>query len=235
MTQRKNYWNRNYIILMLIMPIYMVQFQITIMNFQRPIATTYEVLLYQQDSTEVLDVDLLIGDNKVIEVEELSAPEETHEYTDEEKLVMCLSYAEAANQGVYGQKLVMETVRNRTESEKFPDTFSEVCLARKQFDVAKDDWIYLYGEKLEFDVITEEMQQAFDEVIAGSCDTEELLKQVAYEKGYTDEKYWKGGALYFSNLDEILKNSPEQYKDSNYDKIKVSVTIGNHTFWRYWG
>jgi uncharacterized iron-regulated protein len=88
---------------------------------------------------------------------------------------------------------------------------------------------------LDFDVITEEMQQAFDEVIAGSIDTEELLKQVAYEKGYTDEKYWKGGALFFSNLNMILENSPEQYEASRYDSIKVSVTVGDHTFWRYWG
>lgn len=252
MTLRENYWDRNIRALFLIAVTYMLQIQITIMSLPRPITITREVLLNPQEAQEVLEVqevqdtqeileDVQVKEEqhqRIIEVEELIAPEdteETPEYTEEEKLVMCLSYAEAANQGIYGQKLVMETVRNRTESERFPDTFSEVCLAKKQFDVVQNDWVYLYGEKLDFDVITEEMQQAFDEVIAGSIDTEELLKQVAYEKGYTDEKYWKGGALFFSNLNMILENSPEQYEASGYDSIKVSVTVGDHTFWRYWG
>jgi hypothetical protein len=190
-------------------------------------ATTYEIELYPQDTLDMID--------NVLEAKILENTQDIS-YSEEEQLVMCLSYAEAYNQGIYGQQLVMEVVRNRMQSERFPDTFSDVILANRQFAVVKNDCVCLYGKKLEFDeVITDDMKKAFDEVMAGSNDTEELLKQVAYEKGYTEEKYWKGGALFYSNLDTILEQNPEQYEASKYDSIKVSVKIGDHTFWRYWG
>jgi hypothetical protein len=237
MTLRKNYWNRERIALLLMVTslMYMLEIQITIMNLPKFETETTIVLLEEEsfeETSSVLEEENLGKPSRILEVKTLQAPEK--EYSDEEKLVMCLSYAEAYNQGIYGQKLVMETVRNRLEDERFPDNFDGVCCAARQFNTIKNGCAYTSWGKVDFDDdITDEMKKAFDEVMNGSLDTEELLKQVAYSKGLTDEKYWKGGALYFSNLDTIYNNSPDQY--SSYQKIQVYVKVGDHTFWRYWG
>lgn len=72
-----------------------------------------------------------------------STPEEStdiKEYTipisteDQNKLCK-LAFAEAGNQDVDGKALVMLVVLNRVESDKFPDSISEVIFARNQFSV----------------------------------------------------------------------------------------------------
>lgn len=158
--------------------------------------------------------------------------EVNYENDDEEakELVLCLTYAEAGIQGREGMKLVLETIRNRLYAEEFPDTLKEVCLDEGQFIPIENGVPHVNGEEITSEYITEEMKEIYEEVILeGSNETEELLKKAADAKGINDEKYWKGGALFFSNLDEI----PEEIK-SDYENIKVSVKVGRHTFWRYW-
>ena len=78
------------------------------------------------------------------------------------------------------------------------------------------------------------MEEVYQKVFVedDSNETEKLLQKEAFRKGLYSEKYWKGGALYFSNLDGV---SEEVYAKGRYDEIKVSVEIGGNTFWRYWG
>ena len=72
-----------------------------------------------------------------------STPEEStniREYaipisTEDQNKLCKLAFAEAGNQDVDGKALVMLVVLNRVESDKFPDSISEVIFARNQFSV----------------------------------------------------------------------------------------------------
>ena len=55
--------------------------------------------------------------------------------TEDRNKLCKLAFAEAGNQDVDGKALVMLVVLNRVESDKFPDSISEVIFARNQFSV----------------------------------------------------------------------------------------------------
>jgi len=57
------------------------------------------------------------------------------EYEDAQ-LLMRVAQAEAGNQGITGQWLVMCVVMNRVESEDFPNTIKEVVYQKNQFATA---------------------------------------------------------------------------------------------------
>lgn len=62
-------------------------------------------------------------------VEEWSCP-----LTDEEvKLIALLTMAEAESECEYGQRLVIDTVLNRMDSENFPDTVNDVVYQKNQY------------------------------------------------------------------------------------------------------
>ena len=64
-------------------------------------------------------------------------PQKTIEVTYEDaQLLMKVAQAEAGNQGITGQWLVMCVVLNRVESEDFPDTVYEVIYQEGQFSTA---------------------------------------------------------------------------------------------------
>lgn len=150
-----------------------------------------------------------------------------------EEFVLCTLIAEAANQEPYGQLLVLEVIWNRTQDSDFPYNEVEVCKDHGQFSCIQDGQPTSGGKPVTPEQITPEMREMHYQVTSeGSRETERLLKEEAQKQGLTDEKYWKGGALYFSNLDKV---TPEVYEANHYDRIQVSVKVGDHTFWRYWG
>ena len=51
----------------------------------------------------------------------------------EQEILLKVAYAEALNQDVEGKALVMLTILNRVNSDKFPDSIEEVVLAQNQF------------------------------------------------------------------------------------------------------
>lgn len=55
-------------------------------------------------------------------------------YTDDEIYLMALvTVAEAEGECEYGQRLVIDTILNRVDSEKFPDTVNDVVYQKNQF------------------------------------------------------------------------------------------------------
>lgn len=193
-----------------------------------------------QEVEEELNVDILIEEyaeripvkTQIFKyIHSLPVPEmpvqEEQVMTEEEIFALCTAYGEAAGEGIYGQKLVLETIRNRTQHYEFPDTLKAVCTDDGQFLAVQNGVPMLGDQPVTHENITEEMTETLSEVLAGSDETERLLKEVAEQKGITDPKYWEGGAVYFSNFDGIEDLS-------SYEKIQVSVKVGNHTFWRYW-
>ncbi len=126
-----------------------------------------------------------------------------------------------------------EVIRNRTKDPKFPNDVIEVCNQDGQFQTIQDGVpVDQKGNPIDLEIVPE-MEAVYQKVfVEESNETEKLLKAEAFRQGLYSEKYWKGGALYFSNLDGV---SEEVYAKGRYDEIKVSVEIGGNTFWRYWG
>lgn len=60
-------------------------------------------------------------------------------YTSEEiDLIALITMAEAEGECEYGQRLVIDTILNRLDSERFPDTVSEVVYQKNQFSCVSD-------------------------------------------------------------------------------------------------
>ena len=151
---------------------------------------------------------------------------------EEKRLIEAITYLEAGTKPS-NQILVAEVIRNRKRHPDFPDDTILVCNQKGQFETVKNGVpIKQNGDPIDMDSIPK-MDEVYQKVfVEDSNVTEELLKKEALRKGLYNEKYWKGGALYFSNLDAV---SEEVYAKGKYDNIKVCVKIGGNTFWRYWG
>lgn len=65
-----------------------------------------------------------------------SASEKAKEYSEDVKLIALFTVAEAEDEPEYGQRLVIDTILNRIDSEEFPNTASGVLYQRGQFSVA---------------------------------------------------------------------------------------------------
>lgn len=98
--------------------------------------------------------------NKSIIMENILKEKEEIVLTDEEiDLIALVTMAEAEGECEYGQRLVIDTVLNRLEHEKFPDTVSEVIYQPNQFTsmwgervkkcYVKDEIVKLVKEELE--------------------------------------------------------------------------------------
>ena len=80
------------------------------------------------------------------EVETVAAVEDIHygdpaglDFTDEEsQMLMKLAMAEAEDQGVIGKAIVMNVVKNRVDSDLFPNSIEEVIYQPKQFSPIED-------------------------------------------------------------------------------------------------
>ncbi len=93
------------------------------------------------------------------------------DFTDEEsQMLLKLAMAEAGDQGVIGKALVINVVKNRVESEDFPNSIEEVIFEPKQFSPIEDG--------------------RYDKAVP-DAECEEALEMVL--------NYWDGanGALYF--------------------------------------
>ncbi len=132
------------------------------------------------------------------------------------------------------QIAVAEVINHRKKHPDFPDDLIQVCDQKGQFTTIQDGIpVDQEGNPINMEVVPE-MEEVYQKVFVedDSNETEKLLQKEAFRQGLYSEKYWKGGALYFSNLDGV---SEEVYAKGRYDEIKVSVEIGGNTFWRYWG
>lgn len=65
------------------------------------------------------------------------------DFTDEEsQMLLKLAMAEAEDQGVIGKAIVMNVVKNRVDSELFPNSIEEVIFQPKQFSPIEDGRYY---------------------------------------------------------------------------------------------
>ena len=155
--------------------------------------------------------------------------------TKEEFNYLCkLVFAEAGDQGAVGQTMVANVVLNRVENGGFggKDIIS-VCTQPSQFSPVKNGVPCILNKQKKWIPVTDKMltdelkaavKFAFEKDL-----TIEPLKKTAEKLGIKDEKYWKGGALFFhapsACSEEALKNR---------ENIKVKFQHRGHIFYRIW-
>lgn len=123
-------------------------------------ATVYETYIYKYEETET-EAETAVETTPETEqmctdyvsawvepVSEVSEPETAAmtaaaAYTDDEMLLMRIAYAEAGNQGVEGQALVMRVILNRIADVTFPNTVYDVIFQTEQFAGAYADAFYI--------------------------------------------------------------------------------------------
>ena len=124
----------------------------------------------------------------------LEAPVKSFSATPEEIELLCaLTWAEARGEDDYGKRLVIDTVLNRVEHEKFPNTIREVVYARGQFSPAFDGSLNRgYGQ------ITEELRTLVKEELANRTNNEVIyFNAIRFMYG---RSLFKHGGHYFSAI-----------------------------------
>lgn len=139
-------------------------------------ATVYETYIYKYEEAETEsetaietapETEQMCTDyvsawvETVSEVSEVSEPETAAvAYTDDEVLLMRIAYAEAGNQGVEGQALVIRVVLNRIADGTFPSTVYDVIFQPEQFAGA-------YADAFNIAEIPDDTKQALELVKSG--------------------------------------------------------------------
>ena len=114
----------------------------------------------------------------IIEYNEPEYIEEELLYDELEYLAACVE-AEAGNQGLLGKQYVTDVILNRVDSDKFPDTITEVINEPQQFSVVSDGRI----DKV---IPTEETYQAIQLELENRLDDTILFfRTERYHIGYT--------------------------------------------------
>ena len=74
----------------------------------------------------------------MFEVEDTEEEIAEEEYQAELELLACLVYAEAGIEDLHGKQLVVDVVLNRVDSDRFPDTITDVIYEKNQFSTVTD-------------------------------------------------------------------------------------------------
>lgn len=170
-----------------------------------------------------LDFDLVPG--------EIAGGELRYNATESEReFLVFTTFAEAANQGFWGQVFVADVPINIALKDGKDLIY---VLTHYGFSPVKNGVpTYWNSEKkkrvpVTWDVIPQEVIDAVDLALRQDY-TEELLKKVADEKGL-DSSYYEGGALFFDNPDLIT----QQQRDAR-SQIKVRFKYRDQEFFRIW-
>ena len=110
-------------------------------------------------------------------------------------MVAGLAQAEAENQGEYGKRLVVDTILNRVNDERFPDTIVDVIYQPDQFSPVSDSRLQEYMEgRLE---IPEENYEIVLEELIDQVDYGVVFFQTGGWSAYGERAY-QYGDHYFS-------------------------------------
>ena len=134
------------------------------------------------------------------------------DYTYGKEQIDCVieaTYFEARGEETEGHKAIVEIIRNRTNNERFPDTFCDVVKQNKQFSYRNGDKKYnlVYNDKIKKAEITNTVYSHLYSIYMGKAT---VLPECA---SHYDGKSFK--------------------KPSWSKKMKMVEEIGNHQFYCY--
>lgn len=109
---------------------------------------------------------------------------------DVELIALC-TMGEAEGESEYGQRLVIDTILNRLDDERFPDTISEVIYQPNQFEC-------MWNGRIERCEVTEEMCRLVREELQNRTNNDVMLFQM-YNYSQWGTPLFKEGCHYFSD------------------------------------
>lgn len=109
---------------------------------------------------------------------------------DIELIALC-TMGEAEGESEYGQRLVIDTILNRLDDKRFPDTISEVIYQPNQFEC-------MWNGRIERCEITEEMCKLVREELQNRTNNDVMLFQM-YNYSQWGTPLFKEGCHYFSD------------------------------------
>ena len=155
-------------------------------NIEKPV---YEALSAAE--THPNRIDTMV--DPVFEADDTAEQIAEEEHQAELELLACLVYAEAGIEDLHGKRLVVDVVLNRVDSDRFPNTITDVIYEKNQFSTVTDG----------------ALERAFREV------TQECYDAVALEL----EKRTDTEILYFCSTGYLPYGSPAyQYRNHYFSK-----------------
>lgn len=97
--------------------------------------------------------------------------------SDEIDLIALITMAEAEGEGEYGQRLVIDTILNRLDSERFPDTVSDVVYQRNQFSCVSDG-------RVDRCYVREDIRNLVEEELVSRTNTDVLFFRTGHYSKY---------------------------------------------------
>lgn len=100
-------------------------------NIEKPV---YEALSAAE--THPNRIDTMV--DPAFEVDDTAEQIAEEEHQAELELLACLVYAEAGIEDLHGKRLVVDVVLNRVDSDRFPNTITDVIYEKNQFSTVTD-------------------------------------------------------------------------------------------------
>lgn len=168
------------------------------------ISTTPDI--FPQNGNELFNDTAFDGTASALyPIEKVTVTSSSYNATPEEfRMLCCVVQREVANLGEYHKKIIVNVILNRVDSNRFPDTISEVLHQKNQFPTI----VNYYDTTFEPDETT---IKAVTEVLSGKCPDLSKGALCFYNPKYTSEK----SALWFE------------------ENLQYLYTIDCHRFFRY--
>ena len=136
-------------------------------NIEKPVYAAYS-----ESEVHPNRFDTMI--DPMFEVEDTEEEIAEEEYQAELELLACLVYAEAGIEDLHGKRLVVDVVLNRVDSDRFPNTITDVIYEKNQFSTVTDGALdRAFNEVTQecFDAVEMELNQRTDGEILYFCST----------------------------------------------------------------
>ena len=110
----------------------------------------------------------------IFDVEDTEEQIAEEEHQAELELLACLVYAEAGIEDIHGKRLVVDVVLNRVDSDRFPNTITDVIYEKNQFSTVTDGALERAFREVTqecYDAVALELEERTDTEILYFCST----------------------------------------------------------------
>ena len=136
-------------------------------NIEKPV---YEALSAAE--THPNRIDTMV--DPAFEVDDTAEQIAEEEHQAELELLACLVYAEAGIEDLHGKRLVVDVVLNRVDSDRFPNTITDVIYEKNQFSTVTDGALERAFREVTqecYDAVALELEERTDTEILYFCST----------------------------------------------------------------
>lgn len=149
--------------------------------------TTIEETTAEETTTDVCESTTIESTT----VEQTTVKEKTVAPMDDIELLALVAVAEAEGESEYGKRLVIDTILNRVDHPKFPNTIHGVVYQKNQFTS-------MWNGRTKRCVVTEELRQLVREELESRTNSDVIFFQMGGYSKYGTPLF-KEGCHYFSS------------------------------------